>query len=147
MAHVRTQLRQAALALLTGLATTGANSSTNRTLPLPKGHGTSLAVRTPTERSEDISQSGTQARVIALRVDISAKHADEDTLADLLDQAALEVEEAIAGDPTFSGLAQTYDYRGADLSMTGEGEKILGTLSLTFDVTLYTRREAPSAAL
>ncbi len=147
MAHVRQQLRDAVVALLSGLPTTGARVTGNRALPLAKSASPSLTVRTLSERSTDISQDGTQERVIALRVDVTGKDATEALVSDMLDDSAAEVETRLANDPSIGGLAHSCEYRSAELSIDGSGEKILGTLALTFDVTLYTKRTAPQSAL
>ena len=78
---------------------------------------------------------------------MTAKAKTEALLVDLLDEASAEIEEATATDPTFGGLAETYEYVSADLSLDGSGEGIVGTLSLAFDVTVYTKRDNPRRAL
>lgn len=147
MAHVRKQVRAAILALVTGLTSTGARVSANRATPKPAARGIDIVVRTPGEQSQDASMDGQQDRIIRARLDITTKGASEDAVADALDQSAVEIELAIDADRTLGSLAQSMEYRGADLALNGDGERILGTLSIAYDVTVYTDRGDPETAL
>lgn len=135
--HVRKQLRDAVVTLLTGLSGTG-----TRVLPLEKDLARSILVRTPGDESRDSSQSGSQDRVVRLTVSICGKGSAE-TLPDEFDASAVLVEKAFAADMTIGGKAETYEYRGAELALDGSGEKTAGSLTLTFDVTVYTARATP----
>jgi len=104
-------------------------------------------VRTTGEQSSDISQAGTQSRVISLRAVVTCKGKTEAEVSDMLDEAAAEIEAALADEPDFGGLAQTYEYRGADIALDGSGERVTGTISLAFDVTVYTHRSDAETAL
>lgn len=147
MAHVRKLLRDRVTLMLTGLPTTGGRTRQNRASPLAKMAGISLAVRTPGETAEDHSMGGGQQRTVNLRCDLATKGSDEESVADLLDLAAVEVEKTFAADQTIGGLAETYQYRGATMLISLEGERTVGALSLAFEVLVFTDRGDPETPL
>lgn len=146
MSHVRKQLRDKVRLALAGVSGGGA-LGVNRARPWPKDASPSLGVRTPQENSTDTDMNGGQARVIRLMVDISDKAKTEVELSDALDAVALEVEVAIFAAGSFGALAQMVSYRGATLMIDGGAEKLAGTMSLAFDVTVYTEEMHPETAL
>lgn len=147
MSHVRKQVRDALVATLTGLPSTGSRVSANRSLPLTKGAGLSLAVRVASEASEDLSMGRMQARVMTLVLAVSGKAATEDDLADALDASAVEIERTLALSPTLGTLVQDLTYRGAEFVLSAEGETISGALALTYEATVYTAANNPETAL
>lgn len=102
MAHVRTQIRQALIARLLGLATTMTNVISTRydvfaTLP-------GIRVYAESEDKQDELMGGRQQRQVVFIVEATAKQ--NTALEDTLDQIALEVETAIATDQTLGGLCK-----------------------------------------
>lgn len=142
MAHVRTQLRTAIVAALTGLATTGARVYAGRSLPL--GVTPALAIYTwpdtPTEDSE-----GKCVILHALTVEVQGYFSggtDDD-----LDQIAVEVEGAMYTDQTFGGLAQWVELGPQDAARGADGEKIEGVILMQYSVGYLAQEGAPEAAL
>lgn len=147
MVHVRQELRDAVTAMLTGLPSLGSRVKQNRATPLAKASPISLAVRTPSEISADDTMGGGQQRHLTVRCDLTAKGSDEQAVADALDAAAVEIEKAFAADQTIGSRAESYQYRGATMVILDEGEKLLGTLSLAFELLIFTDRENPESSL
>lgn len=148
MAHVRTQIRTAVAALLTGLATTGANIKAGRVNAVPQDECPALSIFVD-EEAIDLGNSSAPmqlARTASVRV--RCHSALLDGLDDELDQMALEVEEALAGDDTLSGLLnEPLRPVGIEVDRTGQGEKPIGELTLTFAANYETTNAAPDTAL
>ena len=101
MPHVRRQIREAAAAALTGLATTGSRVSQSRMAPRRAGDLPCLLVETADERIEQGAQSRiTRELTVIVRGFAKANTALDDTL----DQIAGEVETALASAGSLGGL-------------------------------------------
>jgi hypothetical protein len=102
--HVHRQIREAAAAALTGLASTGANVYTNRLYPLNFAALPALRVSLDDEQAEPTS---VHAPVILQRTAVlvveCCVQADDDSLDDTCDQMAKEVETALAAGLTVAG--------------------------------------------
>lgn len=94
MAHVRQQIRDALVTLLTGLATTGSNVFAFRIFPQDTDVLPSINITTPSDsQDKDFSSTSTiQTRTLIVPIEIRAKAT---TFADVIDTIALEVEEKI----------------------------------------------------
>lgn len=123
MAHVRKQIRDAAVTALTGLTTTGANVFRNRVFPLETSKLPGLCVFTKSESVDfdtlHIPRSimrnldlGVEAYVVAT--------ADYDNTLDII---AVEVEEALAADVTLGGLAKDLQVTAFEADFIGDGEQ------------------------
>lgn len=156
MAHIRTQIRDAAVAALTGLATTGANVFKSRTLALDDGSGggkvqiPGLLIYTKDEDSELAAMGGDSApleRAVELViVPVGAQTASED-LDDLLDRIAVEVEVAVAANRKWGGLAKDTVLESSKQDLSGSGETDQGMLVMTFTVQCFTARNNPETAI
>lgn len=102
--HVHRQIREAAAAALTGLASTGANVYANRLYPLPAAALPALRVSLDDEQAEPVSVHApvTLQRTATLVVECCAQ-ADDDSLDDTCDQMAKEVETTLAAGLTVAG--------------------------------------------
>lgn len=147
MAHARKQIRDAAVTLLTGLATTGANVFPSRTLAVPPDKRPALLVYTTEEDSEPLTMGAdpTLERLAVLMV-VGQADAAED-IEDLLDQIASEVETAFGADPKLGGLVKDLSLSETSKGLTGEGEQEQGMIRMTFDVEYHTARSDPDTAL
>ena len=104
MAHARTQIRQALVTRLTGLATTGVNIAADRYHLFDDATLPALRVYAESEDLLDELMGGRQQRRVTFTVEAIAKQ--NAALDDTLDQIALEVETAIASERTLGGLAR-----------------------------------------
>ncbi|MBB4277028.1 hypothetical protein [Rhizobium mongolense] len=147
MAHIRKQIRAAVAEMLKGSALCGNKVFPSRSRPLARGETAVAFVFTPDEASQDVSTDGIQERPIRVRIDIVAK-GDDVTMADRLDDDfAVYAEEKFAADPLLGGLANASEYRGMNHVTNTEGEKTFHVMSLTFQVTVFTRNSDPETAL
>lgn len=135
VAHVRTQIRGAMVATLTGLATTGSNVFDSR----PEGRDWNendlpgLNILTPTDSidTDRTNSRGKEARQIAAIVECRAKGANSASVAD---QASAEVQAALAADETLGGLAKDLFLSEAATSLSGEIDRPVAVVRLEVSV-------------
>jgi len=162
MAHIRTRIRTRAKALLTGLATTGANVFENRQTAIERSALPALNVSLGDEAIQDIAKSGRLGRQLDLHVDIVCE--DDGTLAADLDTILAEVETALSysatlsaanaavfglseGDRWTKNLIKDITPRAIGEMYDGEGRRITGQARITFAVEYHTQDGTPGAAL
>jgi hypothetical protein len=144
MAHVRAQIRDAVATALTGL---GATVIKSRFFPNDESALPVFLVYTVSENI-DMSRSSaptTVFRVLSLTVDASAAD-DEQTLDDTLDDFAVSIETALAGN-RFGGLALYTDLASTEINTSTEGRQPLGTARLTFEILYRTSNTNPETAV
>lgn len=145
MTHVRTQIRNAAVAALTGLATTGARVYPSRLLPLHDVDLPCLLVNTNEEAIAGQDISGVfQERVLQMTVRAAAKVSG--TLDDALDALVADVETALDAQ-TFGGLAKSVDLQTITVEMDDTQEKPVGIAEMGYRITYYTAAGSPGTAL
>lgn len=147
MDHVRKQIREAAAAALTGLATTGSRVFQSRVYPMQDADLPGLRIYTDEESVEydDAGTDNVQARTLTLVVEACAKaNADLD---DTLDQILKEAEVALTASQTLGGLCKYTQISSITTELSGDGEKVTGVGRFTFKVMYYTRQSAPDTAL
>lgn len=150
--HVRTQLRRAVVALLTGLPTTGPRVYRGRRRNLGHDHAPALLVYTDDETVEITEQGDppTQGRPVMLMVEGRANSTDSADLEDLLDVIAVEIETAVfSGNAwSFGGLATHNVLTKTRLRFDdGKGEVLNGAIRLEFRVTYSTAEGRPTVAV
>jgi len=141
MAHARTQIRAAVVALVAGLATTAANIHSNRLYnfeetDLPCLNVIDMASDELVELSEMSGKTNT--RVLSLRIEGRAKA--NSNLDDQLDQIASEVEAVLDGAKPAGAKLCTLVSTSKQKS---EGDQPYGKIDLDFDITYNTVRGAP----
>ena len=146
MSHVRQQIREAAAAALTGLASAGNRVFQSRLRPLRDADLPCLLVNTDDEEVDTLGMGvhPAQERQLALKVRCVAKDASD--LDDTLDSLLAEVETALDGQ-TFGGKAKGIVLTGISIEMNDELEKPVGIATATYQVTYYTAAGSPGSAL
>lgn len=148
MAHVRTQIRDAAVACLSGLPTTGTRVYSGRSRQLAKDHEPTLLVYC-TEESSSVEAAGSDpimARIVALAVEGRAVATEASDLEDTLDQIALEVEPVILMS-AFGGRARSVMLVRSRITVESPGERHAGEVRMEFEVAYRTRESAPDKAV
>lgn len=133
MSHVRKQIRDALATALTGLTTTGSNVFKGRFYPLQEAKLPALLVYTSSESAE-VQVMGSPAnsdRILAVVVEGYAR--SKTTVEDSLDQIALEVEEALAGE-TLGGLIRDIEYNGFELDANADPDQTVAVIRMTFSI-------------
>lgn len=144
MPHGREQLRHAAKALLTGLPTTGARVFAGRVEPLGTDECPGLNVRVSQETPRDDLMTlldEDAPREVQILVEGYINAGGEDAL----DQIAIEVEQALEGDPTIGGLVEQLAYQGTTLRRVPEGEYDHAVVALLYSATYIVSRTDPGA--
>ena len=143
MAHPRTEIRHAAIALLTAANTAaGARVSNTRVDPNRKGQVPALSVYTLGEESEVASTSPRELkREVQLEIVGWVANTDPGALADAMDALALEIEEAMDADRHLDGTATESVLEGTRtrvLEENGRSDPLVGEIVLTYSVTYMT---------
>lgn len=147
MSHVNTQLIDAVVARVTGLTTTGSRVSKERPeeYTIAETDEPHLVV---TEEGDEITQAFPDAyeRTVQFRVDVWVKQTG--TYGDTLRQCAAEVEAALGTDVTVGGKVLRVFYRGAEVSVSADGDQPVATRRMRFEVPeVVTASNAPEVLL
>lgn len=143
MAHLRTQIRAAFRSSLIGLVTTADRVFTSRSTPIPEAKLPALVIETNSEDSEPFDlQDEASERTLTVLVIGRAKVSDQ--LDDVLDQIALEVEQAIAATGAgLDGIAESVAYAGMRMGHSADLEKPAGEIRLAYTVRYMPQTENP----
>lgn len=144
--HARRQVREAAVADLTGLATTGSNVFTSRVSPLSESEMPGMYVMLRDERADIEGQAlGKVARTGNLVIEAWAQGGEG--LEDTLDGIAAEVETAIYGaTPQLSGVLQNIGAptTQVDLPASDDNSRRTGIIRILFPVVYRTALSDPT---
>lgn len=148
MAHLRTQIRNKVLAMLTNLATTGANAFADRKEFLPDAKLPAILVMndndqvaTRTIGSQAAPHARTEGHTLALKLQAVAKAVTG--LDDTLDQICLEVEKAIMADIFLAGLTVDARLMSTVYTLDATGEKPAGIAEMVFEFDYWVQNTAP----
>ena len=146
MSHPRTQLRQAAVAALTGLPTTGPRVFVDREYSLQPAELPCLHVSTAeTTDSPDVFADSLQ-RSVDLRVRLVAKTTAG--MSDLLDQMALEVEGALLGGLVVGGQRLFPEsLTAAEPNLAVNGDQPVGEVLMSLNFLVFSPAQAPGSLL
>lgn len=144
--HVRTQIRDAAVSTLTGLATTGTRVKNSPVHALQDADlpGLRIFVRTEAAQISSIGVARKRERLCTLTVEACAKVASG--YADTIDTIAKEVEIALDGDNTLGGLCAYVEPRAFEEDQDGSGDKPVAIGRMSFEVLYHTQKGAPDVA-
>ena len=137
MSHVRKLIRDDLVSTVTGLATTGANVFRSRVNPNEASKLPCLCVYTLSETAERTAMNGNQI-FRDLEVLIEGYARSRTALDDTLDTIAVEVEEALAVDPTRGVNALSTYLTNSEFSLEDGGDQPIGVVKLTFQVQYVT---------
>jgi hypothetical protein len=143
--HVRRQIREAAAGVLTGLTTTGTRVSQSRMRPRADALLPALLIETNEEQVSPHSIGAQLQRDLTLTVRGIAKAAAD--VDDTLDAIALEVETALAGAPTLSGLASQSALQRITVDFDDSTDKPVGVIALDYQVTYFVNAGSPGTVL
>ena len=141
MAHVREQLRDRVITLVTSLVTTGANVFRTRYYPMEAAKLPGLCVYTVDERSdlETMGMGTTSTLVRSLDLIIEGYAQSLSDIDETLDDIALEVEAAIGADSTLNDLCRDCHLVSTGIRILGEGDKPIGVIRLSFQINYRTQ--------
>ena len=143
---LRRQIREAAATALTGLTTTAGRVYQSRThelqdteLPGLRIYLGELAVE------ESLDNSPIEDQILQLIVEACSKKSSN--LDDELDEMEREVRVALHTNQTIGGAQYVRFLGSAEPELSGEAEKEIGVMRMTFEVMFYSARGAPDVAL
>jgi len=145
--HVRQQIREKIGTTLTGLTTTGSNVYQSRVYPLENINLPALIIYTKSETSEPIVIGTNRVMSRELSVIVEGYVKATSNFDDTIDTISKEVEAAVAADRTLDGLSKDCYLESTEIEYTGEGEKPLGYVSLTFITNYYVQETNPDVAV
>ena len=143
MSHARTQIRQAVVTRLKDHTSAGSRVYTSRVYPLDDPKLPALLVYTPHEDMEppSMQRPRTQRRSLQLVIEGYVKaRGDIDADADAL---AVAVEKIIGADPTLGGLAKDAMLATTATQLSGDGERPVAVITMTFAVLYCVKENAP----
>lgn len=146
--HARERIVQAAALAVAGLPSTGARVFPGRSWPMAASEPHHLLLYAREEASQGMTANG-PARRLGRQVELtieSVLNGGADTDAPL-NRSALEIETAIAADPTLGGVARDLVLARTTITATSEGERRKAVLQLVFLVTYHTAANAPGVAI
>lgn len=144
--HATQQIREAAATLLTGLTTTGSHVFQNRKRPLGDSKLPCLLLYDGDDSVTELYGAPIrQCRRFQLIVrGVVKQSADVD---DKLATISKEVEVALGGNPTLSGLVKDVNYAGRNADFDEDMELPVGQAELRFDVDYQVVRSAPDVLI
>jgi hypothetical protein len=148
MSHVRTQLRDAFVTRLTGLATTGAAVFGQRTRPVA-AVPPFLKVWLGDDNGELINATDDLIEQRSADLVIEAYAKDSADMEDTLDQIALEVQQQIATTPDrrFGGLVKLLGAPRIEPDVDDTLDKPCGVNRITYPITYFIAGTNPAVAL
>ena len=134
MAHVRQQIRERIVSVLTTNVTLVSNRVYgSRVYSFSEADLPAITVYAGSETS-GLQTVGlkTSQRIVSIQVDAYVRATSD--FDDDVDAIAVQIEEAIANDFTVNGLAKTAVLSSTEMNFSGEAEQPIGSARLTFDV-------------
>ena len=145
--HVRRQIRDKVVTVLTGLTTTGSNVFASRVYPLSDSNLPALLIYTNTEESEPqvIGTNRLISRTLSVSIECYVKQSTN--FENVTDEISKEVEIAIAADTTLNGLVKDCYIESTSTELNSEGETPLAVATLIFLTNYYVKEQAPDVAV
>lgn len=135
--HVRESIRGAVKAAVTGLATTAARVYPSIVYNLQESQLPALQIITG-EESIDLTSGTLDAPQRLLQITIKGTAQAVSGLDDTLDDIAEEVETAMATDVTLGGYSHGVDLQSTTFDFSGEGDKPVASVTLTYSILYRT---------
>jgi hypothetical protein len=146
-ALLATQIRKAAAAVLTDLATTAARVYVSRVYPIQDAELPALRIYTRDEDIETSSMGVGRVRQHQLELVVEACVKSNTDFDDTADQIRKEVQNALDADPGLGGLCKYVEPRAVQDAFEGEGEKVVAVKRMTFEVLYFAAQGAPDVPL
>lgn len=143
MSHIRTELRNAVAATITGLALTGSRVYKTRIYPLEEAKLPCLAVYV---KSEQIEQAtiGNQNKKRSIEIVIDCVAIANANLDSTIDTICGQVETALALNKNLNGLALDVLLETTQIDIDASGEKPVGIAQMTYRAITFQNLPNPS---
>ena len=144
--HASEQIRSRIVTNCTGLTTTGSRVFESRIYPLESGQLPGLLVYTLSEESEPIRIGPNRLLQRVLNVVVQGYCETNSDFDGTIDEICKEVEIALASDRTVNGLAKDLFIESTDIAYSSETNKVVGYVTMVFQVQYYTDAQSPDVA-
>ena len=147
--HVRQQIREAAVAAITGLETTGGSVFESRALILNASFFPLWIVTTENERNvdEEMTMGHKIRRDLDLVFEGYVKTGSGDSGCDLIDTMIKELEVSIYANRKLGGLAKDTVLVSIELDNDDSGDEVFTAVKVLFSTTYWTHRGAPDVSI
>jgi hypothetical protein len=144
--HARQQIRNAVVAAVTGLTTTGASVFKSRARALEDSALPALFVYTQDE--EAIYHTSTPRLVERdLQVMVEAAAKAVTGFDDLIDQISVEIEVAMIGNAGLTSLLKNLVLKSTKIQVSGEGDQTMAGLRLEYSAQYFVRENDPQSII
>lgn len=140
---IRKNIRDAIVAAVTGLATTGSRVFRTRLYALSPEKVPGLCVYAQSEIIDTATIGSDRTQIRVLEVAVEGYAIEVNNLDNKLDQIGAEVEVALAADVTLGGLCQDVLLKTIEIEYSGEGDQPAGTIKLVYEVQYATTEGNP----
>jgi len=144
--HLHKQIRDAIVAALTGLATSGSRVYANRLAPLPDALSPTLLITLDEETATELSITENPIYGRELRLSVSAVAKATTALDDTLDQMSKEVEVALAAGITLGGTRLDFTYTGMSFD-DEQSDQPVGIKRMSFTISYTAVANAPDTLI
>ncbi|MBI4212049.1 MAG: hypothetical protein HY540_05365 [Deltaproteobacteria bacterium] len=139
--HPRKQIRDKVVSLLIGKTDAANNIFPSRVRPIEEQMLPTVQVYANSESTEIWQEAPREyERKLSLSVQITAKA--DDSLEDVLDAIAIQVEDVLRQDHTLGELCRDVILSGTELTLNQNGDTLIGSCNITYDVLYYTQAVA-----
>jgi len=148
--HVRRQIRESVVTLLTGLSTSGANIFANRLQRIDNTELPCLIVQTDREQINPTAVGMDAALERQLSLSVRALAKDNASFDDVIDGMIKEVEQAVnasIASSTLNGLVKDFVLQSIDINYESTGEQPIAEAVMVFAVNYYTLANAPDVSI
>lgn len=133
MSNNRKAIRAAVQALLLNNTSAGESVFTNRETKYFRTELPSITIYSEEESAVNRDITARQyIRTYGLRIELKTEASD--SVDDDLDDLAKEVEDILKADTSLTGTAISCEYKSSQISLSAEGDKLRGTLTLNYEV-------------
>lgn len=147
MPHARKQIRDAVVAMVTDLQTTGRNVFPSRIYSLDESELPSLSVFTVDEGSDEVVTKVTLGRPAKIHracpLVIEGHALVDESIDDVLDQIALEVEKAMSAPLVVGARELSAQMQSTGKTLLGENEDQVGIVRMIYTITYVTAESTP----
>ena len=145
MAHNRQAIRDAVVAALTGLPSTGASVFAGRVYQHQESELPLLRVYTRQELVEYMDEQSPRDMRRVLTIEVRGIASANDSADAVLDVMALEIEDAMDTSEFLNGLVSDLQLKDADINADGSAEQAFGDVVLRYEATYFTEEKAAAA--
>lgn len=145
MASHRTAIREKVKEILTGKTIAGSAIFTSRAKPLGEEDMPCLLIYTGADKRGRLTEEHDMSlvyRQVELVVECAIANARDLDLEAVMEQAADNIETAIAADETLGNLVIECYWQSTDIDIVADGRKLVGAVRVEFSAELYSRHDA-----